>query len=268
MDQHCPDFVLTIQPEHKVTFYDNFVEILICETCLSCWKQDLSFIQAVVLTILGTRIFPRPHPQVKLTFWVLLDCSHLHVIHIIIHIISTASSSGQTKFLGFLLECSHLHVISGLAGPDHGLGCPDKRVSWWFCTQVSKFALDSGTTSKEEEKLFKLALFVWGEGGGWPLPGCYGPFLQRNNACLKWFIFLRMSSLSCLDVLFDFLTQSLFQWDGRWLPQFGTGSSSNNPGSVADPQRILSSHCWLLTWRWPCPAVHQVYCQEIGQQYF
>jgi len=35
MDQHCPDFVLTIQPEHK----------------------------AVVLTILGTRIFPRPHPQ-------------------------------------------------------------------------------------------------------------------------------------------------------------------------------------------------------------
>merc|ERR1711962_727573 len=35
MDQHCPDFVITITPEHK----------------------------AVVFTILGTRIFPKPHPQ-------------------------------------------------------------------------------------------------------------------------------------------------------------------------------------------------------------
>ena len=42
MDQHCPDFVLTIQPEHKVTFYDNFVEIMFCQKFLE--QQQKRFI--------------------------------------------------------------------------------------------------------------------------------------------------------------------------------------------------------------------------------
>jgi len=47
MEDHCPDYVITIEPTHKVT---------------SPWLPN-PLAQAVVLTILGTRMFPKPNTQ-------------------------------------------------------------------------------------------------------------------------------------------------------------------------------------------------------------
>ena len=127
MDQHCPDFVLTIQPEHKVAFY---VWCYICQNLIDIRNNVLPnkmakafpwYIlhphhscnpQAVVLTILGTRIFPRPHPQVRTSFEKTFD----------------------SRFDVLMTD------VFDATGSDHGLGGPDKWISWWFCSQVLKLS--------------------------------------------------------------------------------------------------------------------------------
>ena len=69
--------------------------------------------QAVVLTILGTRIFPRPHPQVRTSFEKTFD----------------------SRFDVLMTD------VFDATGSDHGLGGPDKWISWWFCSQVIKLSV-------------------------------------------------------------------------------------------------------------------------------
>ena len=110
MDQHCPDFVLTIQPEHKVTF-SNLP------------NSDKTLVKHVFASKLIARIFlqtgscsdnswhqnlPTASSSGQTNF---VDCSHIHVTS------DVAGPDCQTSFVD-LQDCSHIHVISDVAGPD------------------------------------------------------------------------------------------------------------------------------------------------------